>query len=1013
MSHRARLSLLVASVAALALLPSGARVSAYTDQYGKWHSPTTHPYTTEDYPPGSRWEPARVCHQGSTEFIYGGQAETTTDEFYTADGPGNPNDHQFWDIVRKFDADIAPMVSRFLSERLLVVRTGDPIDTAVVAHYSDDAHAHYRKNITGCDLLIVWRFVKELGAAGKAVNGGHNKYGRTVVSNIKLDVGAMSGYMNSFYEQEKCPHCCPEDPDAYCELSHVGTLGAYSGVLTTTVHEIWHNIMGTILTTASNKDAKYSVQGYGDGKGPWFFANVISKRPEYWPEATYVRNFYQDHPANYDPATSHFGRQGMYFQNTPRVLEHVRHWTNCPTLKGFPMGADTTSRYPYNYGHYHNVFGTFCDNFAYGGKGCTSSMAWAQLEDSGKWRINWTAVTFQNTNEDLFGGVLPTNDRQGLGTGIPNYLHYPFNDQLQHDIYKETWKRGCGYFDTAWTYQDDAAHPGDVSPVNGLIYHNPKPGYSGFACNGASWNGHRTKRDYCSIDGRSKYICAPHGHRPNGPCEEGNCFGTMEPEVNNFRSAGMIQPPASQRLPGEVDDDGTTGWVKANISTTNLPGSCQYAGSQNQERYGESAHDDSRCFRGSIEPIGEAPRTFTYETAYCFQRRCDANNLIEIEVKGAWYTCPELGGAVEIDGFSGNVTCPHQAIYCPANCPKDADGVECYGRGVCNRNTGICMCVETLVNSSFVGIGCETPWKQFWPSTFDSGYGQFTPLALAFVLPKWDEQGDSRAQALDAVYTSLGVDRDTTEINIQKITFSVQATHFYEGMTLEDWNAASGGSVSSEEWFAGQVSGVSDYSVTGVRHTDVTVSVPVPATRDDGINRRRRSTSRRSLLNAVTGMEVSYRIDLDEMAKARAAQSRNADSGAFAERTASKLGALTMTKTPETVTEIEIQIGTDDTSDMAKITEVTSDRDAFDASLQAEMDERGMFTPEKEEDEIDLVLILACAGSGLFFLLVVVGAAVIVRGRRAKVAAADVGAKGSKGAKAKGSKVAPKTQTKK
>jgi hypothetical protein len=314
------------------------------------------------------------------------------------------------------------------------------------------------------------------------------------------------------------------------------------------------------------------------------------------------------------------------------------------------------------------------------------------------------------------------------------------------------------------------------------------------------------------------------------------------------------------------------------------------------------------------------------------------------------------------------------------------------------------------VNSSFVGIGCETPWKQFWPSQFDSGYGQFTPMSLAFSLPKWDEQGDSRAQALDAVYASLGVDRDTTEINIQKITFSVQATHFYEGMTLEDWNAASGSaSVSSEEWFQGQVSTVTG----GIQQTDVTVSVPVPATRDDGINRRRRSTSRRSLLNAVTGMEVSYRIDLDEMAKARAAEKANADSGAFAERTASKLGALTMTKTPETVTEIEIQIGTDDTSDMAKITEVTSDRDAFDASLQAEMDERGMFTPEKEEDEIDLVLILACAGSGLFFLLVVVGAAVVVRGRRAKVADASVGAKGSKGAKAKGSKVAPKTQTKK
>ena len=56
-----------------------------------------------------------VRNYPGTEFIYGGQAETTTDEFYTADGPGNPNDHQFWDIVRKFDADIAPMVTRFLS----------------------------------------------------------------------------------------------------------------------------------------------------------------------------------------------------------------------------------------------------------------------------------------------------------------------------------------------------------------------------------------------------------------------------------------------------------------------------------------------------------------------------------------------------------------------------------------------------------------------------------------------------------------------------------------------------------------------------------------------------------------------------------------------------------------------------------------------------------------------------------------------------------------------------------
>jgi hypothetical protein len=64
----------------------------------------------------------------------------------------------------------------------------------------------------------------------------------------------------------------------------------------------------------------------------------------------------------------------------------------------------------------------------------------------------------------------------------------------------------------------------------------------------------------------------------------------------------MIQPMHTNqgRIPGEVDDDGATeGFV--NISNSALPGSCQYAESQNQERYGESAVADSRCFRGSCD----------------------------------------------------------------------------------------------------------------------------------------------------------------------------------------------------------------------------------------------------------------------------------------------------------------------------------------------------------------------------------------------------------------------------
>ena len=560
-----------------------------------------------------------MCHQGSPEFIYPGSSATSTDEYYTAAGWGHPNGHQHWDVVNFYNNTIAPMITEFMSKRLLVVRTGDPIDTSVVSHFNDEFHAHYRKNITDCDLLVVWRFVKDLGAAGKAAGGGHDKYGRVVLCNIKLDVQAMSGFVNSYYET-----CAGKAAGDYCPASHVGTLGAFSAIVSTTIHEMWHGLRGTTMTTAGNKDPTFSINQGGDGNAPWFQENVINKRPTHWPEATYVRNFYTDMPVKYDPATSHFGRQSIYFQNTPRVLEHTRHWFNCPTLSGFAYGQDMKEKPParYYYGHQHNVFGTWCDNFAYGGKGCTSAMSWAVLEDLGKWKVNWTNVNFQNVNEDLFGGSLPTNDPLGQGTGIPNYQQHPFNDQLQHDIFKETWKRGCGYFDEPWPWpQDETTDPGDVSPINGLTYHNPHGGYSGIFCNGASWNGDLTKRDYCSIDGASKYVCMPHGHRGNGPCASGPCSGVMQGEADGIRNA-MIQPKTHNfgRIPGETDDDGTTTGA-VNITNTKLPGSCQYAGSQNQERYGESAVADSRCFRGSIEPTGEAKRAFTYETAFCFQKR--------------------------------------------------------------------------------------------------------------------------------------------------------------------------------------------------------------------------------------------------------------------------------------------------------------------------------------------------------------------------------------------------------
>ena len=60
---------------------------------------------------------------------------------------------------------------------------------------------------------------------------------------------------------------------------------------------------------------------------------------------------------------------------------------------------------------------------------------------------------------------------------------------------------------------------------------------------------------------------------------------------------------------------------------------------------------------------------------------------------------------------------------------------------MCNCDTSICMCDGTLVNSSYVDIGCDVPWRQFWPSTYDGRYTQLTLITLTLSLPKLDDYG--------------------------------------------------------------------------------------------------------------------------------------------------------------------------------------------------------------------------------------------------------------------------------
>jgi hypothetical protein len=117
------------------------------------------------------------------------------------------------------------------------------------------------------------------------------------------------------------------------------------------------------------------------------------------------------------------------------------------------------------------------------------------------------------------------------------------------------------------------------------------------------------------------------------------------------------------------------------------------------------------------------------------------------------------------------------------------------------------------------------------------------------------------------------------------------------------------------------------------------------------------------MLASSAGLQVTYTIPFDEMAPARAAANANASPATFATKTASSLGALTITRAPAVATTISIQIGTDDATAAGLIGTRSSNRTAFHAAVTSEMDNRGMFTPESD-------------GEGLFFGFGVLGIAI-------------------------------------
>lgn len=915
----------------LLLFASPAFSAQWTDRGGQ----TDNAYSV-DFPAGSRWEPCRTCYLTVTGFI----ESVNKPSKYTANEdaePNRPNDMPEFDMIRKYDQHVIPALARWYESQFMVVRTNEPLNASGVLP-DTAAYRQYRNQVfNNCDLLLVSKWKENHHCTG----GGRtqDKYGR---SNV---VVMTCGPDNIGWEYAEMK---PENRFVNTDKEYVGTMGV-------AWHEFNHGMFGSFSITKSDTRSFYN---HAQGMGSYFLDNTIRTPPDYWPRPSFVQHFMKNLPAGTRVEKPFVGGQGLYYVNSPRVLEMVRYWSNCPTLKGYPLkNSAETPRNEYVFSHHANFGGNWGDVNCYGRDGMVSAMSYALYEDSGLWKINWTNVNFDNVNIAL----------------RPN--------QNMTRMMTEHFKTGCGFFEEPWPFlrgDDDASST--VSSVNEKRYHEPTPGWGQMLCNRAAYGGTKMKttRHYCSADRTSKAIC---GRRQDvdeweeggwGWSEYGNT-GWEDELANPFLAARIMVP--TTRLDGENNVEGSSA----------TPGTCLDAGSQNAARYGESASETSRCFRGTIEPEGETPWSNSFESAFCFEHRCTAGNLIEFQVNSVWYTCPELGGEVEIAGFSGHVTCPHQMLICPANCPGD-----CNGRGTCNRRTGICMCDETLVNSSYVGIGCEQEWKTYWPSEYPYD-GLFKPVEIKLRdLPHFD--ASDNLAIIAAVLAALGVEEGDVELDVSSFRFEVESEHLLPGVTQADFDAEVNNANPYlrynryEGMIVGRLNSNSRYSGE-LRIDDVKVGQP-------------RTQARRRLLS---GYVVPFTVYPPTMEGARSAQevkARCANPGTFS-NIAETFGELVLNSPPVMSATITVTIGASDPDVIAQVNAALADRDAFDAKVQREAESRGMYyVPPKKGLEPGAIAGIAVG------CVVVVGlaavAAFLFMKKGGKVGQAPSGAKkpsGTRGAK--------------
>ena len=144
---------------------------------------------------------------------------------------------------------------------------------------------------------------------------------------------------------------------------------------------------------------------------------------------------------------------------------------------------------------------------------------------------------------------------------------------------------------------------------------------------------------------------------------------------------------------------------------------------------------------------------------------------------------------------------------------------------------------------------------------------------------------------------------------------------------------------SPEELLAGMISGVTGGETKWY-------DIAVPATMVGGAKKRRRTILQSS------GLQVTYTIPFDDMDNARTTGNAKANAAMFAEKSVTKFGALTVMQAPTVMTTVKVQIGTDDEGEMTKMSTAWNDRTTFGAKIAQEMDARGMFIPESNDDDL-------------------------------------------------------------